>query len=249
MVKKVFLYAGLVAAALCCCAPLGFAVERVVPRPILKPASIGAAPIVESPVLATAGWSKALVAAARQDCQSRLGHAKLDFEFMPPFGEAAGCGAASALLVRGVAGVAIEPPAEMTCDMAEALYAWIATSVQPAAKLSLKKTLVTINNASAYVCRRRNNSKTGKLSEHAKANALDIATLGFEDGSRTSIKGDWSGVKQLIGASAQGEFLRRIRRDACIRFTTVLGPGSDPYHGDHFHVDVARRRNGFRVCS
>ena len=109
--------------------------------------------------------------------------------------------------------------------------------------------LVKINNASAYVCRRRNNSLTGKISEHAKANALDIATLGFEDGSSISIKGDWSGLKQLVGLSSQGEFLRRIRRDACIRFTTVLGPGSDPYHGDHFHIDVARRKNGYRICS
>ena len=108
---------------------------------------------------------------------------------------------------------------------------------------------------SAYVCRRRNNSLTGKISEQfatqgfAKANALDIATLGFEDGSSISIKGDWAGLKQLVGLSSQGEFLRRIRRDACIRFTTVLGPGSDPYHGDHFHIDVARRKNGYRICS
>jgi hypothetical protein len=120
--------------------------------------------------------------------------------------------------------------------------------VKPAAEEHLKRKLVVVRNASAYACRRRNNASSGKMSEHAFVNALDISTLGFEDGSSTSIKGDWSGAMQLIGASRKGEFLRRIRRDACIRFSTVLGPGSDPYHGDHFHVDLSRRKSGYRIC-
>jgi hypothetical protein len=28
----------------------------------------------------------------------------------------------------------------------------------------------------------------------------------------------------------------------------VLGPGSDGYHEDHVHVDLAERRGGYRVC-
>ncbi len=173
----------------------------------------------------------------------------MTYQPMAPFGQMNGCGAPAAVKVSRVAGVAIIPPADMTCDMAEAVHGWVTSSVMPNAQLLLKKRLVQINNASAYVCRRRNNASTGKLSEHAKANALDISTLGFEDGSSVNIKGDWSGLKQLIGLSAQGNFLRKIRTDACIRFTTVLGPGSDPYHGDHFHIDVDRRKNGYRICS
>jgi hypothetical protein len=245
MVKKILLVLGLCWAV----TGLGHAAERKIPIPRLKPVATPPAVVVEPPVVASRGWSKAAIVAARLECRQRLKGVVLDFEFMPPFGQEGGCGAASALMVRSIAGVTIMPPAELTCDMAEALYAWVSTSVQPAAQLNLKKKLIVINNASAYACRRRNNSATGKISEHAKANAFDIATLGFSDGSETSIKGDWSGLKQLIGASSQGAFLRRIRRDACIRFTTVLGPGSDRYHGDHFHVDVARRRNGYRICS
>ncbi len=29
---------------------------------------------------------------------------------------------------------------------------------------------------------------------------------------------------------------------------TVLGPGSDGYHEDHVHVDLAERRNNYRIC-
>jgi hypothetical protein len=197
---------------------------------------------------AVAGWSDADIRAANAECKARL--KGLDMSFAPPqaIGNSGGCGAAAAVTVKAIAGVEVVPAAELTCDMAESLHAWVTSSVAPAARQNLKKKLVKINNASAYVCRRRNNSKTGKLSEHAKANALDIATLGFDDGSTISIKGDWSGLKQLVGFSAQGKFLRQIRRDACIRFTTVLGPGSDAYHGDHFHIDVARRKNAYRIC-
>lgn len=194
------------------------------------------------------GWSAEAVAEAQQKCRKILAGLKIDFEPLPPLGEEGGCGAPGAILVNALDGVAIEPPAEFNCELAEALHHWIAWSVKPAAKENLGKKLTVIHNASAYVCRRRNNSAFGKLSEHARANALDISTLGFSDGSSTNIKGDWSGLTQLIGLSDKSAFLKRIRRDACIRFTTVLGPGTDPYHGDHFHIDLIRRKNGYRIC-
>ena len=33
-----------------------------------------------------------------------------------------------------------------------------------------------------------------------------------------------------------------------MRFSTVLGPGSDGYHENHIHVDLAERRGGYRMC-
>ncbi len=196
----------------------------------------------------TEGWPAEEVRIARRACMEKLRGLDLEFEAMAPIGTKGGCGTPAPLLLASIAGVAVKPPAEANCDLAEALHQWIAWSVKPAAAQYLKKKLTVINNASAYVCRRRNNSASGKMSEHAIANALDISTLGFDDGSAISIKGDWSGLKQLIGASANGAFLRTIRKFACIRFTTVLGPGTDPNHGDHFHVDLARRKGGYRIC-
>jgi hypothetical protein len=203
---------------------------------------------IHTPQAYAGGWSDEEIKIAQAECKKRLDGLNITFSELSAFGQSGGCGAPHAVLVSSIAGVQISPPAELTCDMAESLHGWVSSSAVPAAFQHLKKQLVKINNASAYVCRRRNNSRTGKLSEHAKANALDISTLAFDDGSSISIKGDWSGLKQLVGISAQGNFLRQIRRDACIRFTTVLGPGSDAYHGDHFHIDVARRKNAYRVC-
>jgi hypothetical protein len=258
MVKAWYL---MLAAAIAVTLPLAEAKERKIPLPRLKPASLEpASPATvakpETPASKLAfpsaplfsGWSARTIKAERAECAARLDGLRITFEAMPPLGKEGGCGAAAPIMVTSMAGVAIVPPAEMTCDLAEAVHGWVSSSLVPAARQHLKKKLVKINNASAYACRRRNNARSGKLSEHGKANALDIATLAFNDGSTTSIKGDWSGLRQIIGMSGKGNFLRQIRRDACIRFTTVLGPGSDSYHGDHFHVDVTRRRNGYRIC-
>jgi hypothetical protein len=39
-----------------------------------------------------------------------------------------------------------------------------------------------------------------------------------------------------------------MRTLACARFTTVLGPGSDGYHEEHIHLDLAERSHGYRIC-
>ncbi len=39
-----------------------------------------------------------------------------------------------------------------------------------------------------------------------------------------------------------------VLHSVCTRFTTVLGPGSDGYHEDHIHLDIAERRGNYRIC-
>jgi hypothetical protein len=40
-----------------------------------------------------------------------------------------------------------------------------------------------------------------------------------------------------------------LRASACERFTTVLGPGADAHHDGHIHLDIAERRQGYRICA
>lgn len=227
---------------------------RLKPAKLRTPASGAPRPDQGKPLAVVfpkghAGWPQDLVRNAEELCRRQLSGLDITLKPIGPIGEQGGCGTASAVMISSIAGVRVEPPAEANCAFAEALHHWIAWSAKPAAEEYLGKKLVVVHNASAYACRRRNNSAGGKMSEHAIVNALDISTLGFDDGSTTTIKGDWSGLAQLVSSSSKASFLGRIRRDACIRFTTVLGPGSDPYHGDHFHVDLARRKSGYRICN
>jgi hypothetical protein len=77
-----------------------------------------------------------------------------------------------------------------------------------------------------------------KLSEHGKANALDIRSFKLADG-RT--------VRPTNPAVAR-DFREQMRTTACARFMTVLGPGSDGYHEEHIHVDLAERHSDYRIC-
>jgi hypothetical protein len=99
----------------------------------------------------------------------------------------------------------------------------------------------TITQASTYVCRPRNNVAGAKLSEHARANAVDIASIGFANHAPVAI-GDAS------ADAAERRFEQEIREASCRYFTTVLGPGSDAAHATHLHLDMAERRGGYRLC-
>ena len=52
----------------------------------------------------------------------------------------------------------------------------------------------------------------------------------------------------LTDPQVDKDFREALRKNMCARFTTVLGPGSDGYHENHIHVDLAERRGGHRLC-
>jgi hypothetical protein len=228
------------------------AVARDIPKPRLKPELKTEDVAAPKRKLvwpnATGSWPKKDVAEERAQCASLLSGLDITFETLAPLGQPGGCGVAAPILIKAIGGTRIEPPAEANCAFAEQLHGWVTSSLQPSASSILGRELVQIDNASAYVCRRRNHARSGKLSEHAKGNALDIARLRFSGDESSTVKGDWSGLRAKTGTSKKAKFLAMIRRDACIRFTTVLGPGSDRAHGDHFHVDYVRRKSGYRIC-
>ena len=138
-------------------------------------------------------------------------------------------------------GIAVTADAVMTCAAAEALALWAKHELQPAAKEHLDAVPSEISQASTYVCRPRNNQAGAKLSEHAHANAVDIAAVGFLGREPVAIGAG-------TADEAAKKFERAIRAGACDYFTTVLGPGSDAAHADHLHFDLAERRGGHRLC-
>jgi hypothetical protein len=134
--------------------------------------------------------------------------------------------------------VALNPPATLRCSMAEAIVRWVREDMAAAA-LTLGAPLRGLDNYASYHCRGRNNIVGAQLSEHGKANALDIRLVRLADGRRIG----------LTDPHVVRDFRERMRKDACHRFSTVLGPGSDGYHEDHIHVDLQERPRGrFAMC-
>jgi hypothetical protein len=121
--------------------------------------------------------------------------------------------------------------------MAEAVAVWLREDVGPAA-LTLGAPLRGLDDFDSYECRGRNRVRGAMLSEHGRANAIDIRGFRLGDGKEIG----------LTDITASKTWREGIRTTVCARFTTVLGPGSDGYHEEHIHLDLAERHGGYRLC-
>ncbi len=134
--------------------------------------------------------------------------------------------------------VAVTPPATLRCSMAEAIVRWVRDDVAPALQ-PFGAPLKSVDNYASFDCRGRNNIAGAKLSEHGKANALDVRSFKLADGK----------LVRLVDPHISRAFREDIRKSVCGRFSTVLGPGSDGYHEDHVHMDLMNRAPGrFKMC-
>jgi hypothetical protein len=133
--------------------------------------------------------------------------------------------------------VSVKPAAILRCKMAAALADWIRGDIAPLAE-RLGSTVSDLDNFDSFECRGRNRIVGAQLSEHGRANALDVRAFKFTDGSTIS----------LTDRAVPRGLRESVLHSACKRFSTVLGPGSDWYHEDHIHLDLMERRNNYRIC-
>jgi hypothetical protein len=108
---------------------------------------------------------------------------------------------------------------------------WRRESAAPAAREILGSDLARIEHLGAFSCRRMYGGADGPWSEHATANAIDIAAFVLADGRRISVLADWE------ESGPEAAFLRTVRDGACSSFATVLSPDYNAAHADHFHLD------------
>lgn len=179
-------------------------------------------------------------------CKALLAEAGVAFEPLPPRDDGPHCGYRHA--VRLTAGGAREidwrPPGVGTnCAVAAAIALWEWHVVQPAAQQHFGNGVETIEHLGSYSCRRISGREQGAWSEHAEANAVDVAGFRLEDGTRIRVSRDWE------DGGPKAAFLRDVRDGACRLFATVLSPDYNRAHSDHLHLDQAQRGSlGWRGC-
>lgn len=210
------------------------AVKTAVPedKPVSKQSDL---PGIVAPVADTASLAS---------CEAELRTLGVSFRRVEPVSGENGCGISAPYEIKEIArGVALTPASPLRCKTALAMAQWVDTVVIPSTKaLPGEVRLAAVNHGSTYVCRRRNNSVTGKMSEHAIGNAVDV--MSFEFTGRDPIA-----ISPRAGAGTVEEaFQRAVRGGACLHFTTVLGPGTNASHNDHLHLDIIQRKRGYRLC-
>ena len=150
-----------------------------------------------------------------------------------------GCGIAFPLELRAIVladgrPVRFDPPPILRCDLAETLADWIRTDIAPLG--TDRGALVGVKDAAAYMCRGRNNVLGAPMSEHGRGDAIDLLGL------------DFAKAAVPLRSPDAHDLWAQVKTSACLRFSTVLGPGSDGYHETNLHLDLENRRNGTHYC-
>jgi hypothetical protein len=153
-------------------------------------------------------WTDAEVIAALRDCLRRLAPLGAEVEIAQPVKQER-CGAPAPVVLRrlgaGAGMVELQPPPTINCAMVASLHAWVEKTLQPAAQQLLGSPIVRIRQISGYVCRNRIGTvqHADRLSEHALANAIDIAGFVTADGRTIDVLDKWGPTLRDLRAAQE----------------------------------------------
>lgn len=170
-------------------------------------------------------------------CDQVLASSQLRFTRQADSDASAKCPLQNILRIQG-GDVALSSSFLASCPLAVAYVLFDIHTLQPAAQAVFGQRVARIDHLGSFACRNVYSRADGRLSQHAGANALDIAGFRLADGQRINVLKDWG------DSGEKGRFLKEVRDGACKQFSTVLGPEYNAAHRNHFHVDMGR----WQVC-
>jgi hypothetical protein len=165
-------------------------------------------------------------------CLADLQAASVRFEALPNRTFGGGCRTIDTVKLLDI-GMPTTNLGALTCPLARNFAAWARYAVGPAGVRLMGSPVVRIETMGSYACRNINGASSGKLSQHAYANAVDVSAFILADGRRISVEQGWNGSVQ------EQAFLRALHHSACRRYGTVLGPDYNSAHYNHFHFDMS----------
>lgn len=198
---------------------------------------------LDQPVGYFTGRKLAALDGEYRQCRQLLDAANIPYRPLPPTGNNQCQRNQNVHLLFSDAGRIKFSPARLapSCPVAAALAIWEDQVVQPAALQFFGQKVAGIKHLGSYSC--RSIAGTDRWSEHATANAIDIAGFTLADGQQIILARDWD------GDDPKARFLRLVRAGSCDLFSTVLSPDYNAAHADHFHLDQAQRGVlGNRLC-
>lgn len=201
---------------------------------------------IDAPPNWLTGFKLARASADREACSQALAQAGMRATALPDRETGPGCGFENAYRIERTS-LEVGEAFSLSCRAALSLALWERHVLQQAAEDHLDRRVARIEHLGSYACRNVYGGADRRRSQHATADALDIAGFVLEDGRRVRVLADWRARSTDVGATEgdaadKAGFLRAVHDGACTWFDAVLGPEYNAAHADHFHFDRGRAR-------
>jgi len=173
-------------------------------------------------------------------CVSELASKKVVFE-QPKEVTREGCRLSAPVTLILVAtqfgDISLPAKPSMLCSFGLKFTDWVRDVAAPLTLAYTGQKLAEIETGPGFACAARYDKLGASPSEHAKGDAIDVVSFVLADKRRVTVEA----LGALVGA---------LRMTACGYFTTVLGPGADPQHETHLHLDMLMRGGtaNYRIC-
>jgi hypothetical protein len=169
-------------------------------------------------------------------CRQFLRDANVTFTQVPDRSEQGFCEVKNAVRMTSGGPPLYPNSPQMSCSVAAGLILWERQGLARAARDMMGSKVTRIDHIGTYNCRRQYGKKTGWVSEHASANAIDIGGFTFADGTKVTVLDGWN---PRGGQSTRtANFLAMAQEKGCDVFKVVLGPEANAAHKNHFHFDM-----------
>jgi hypothetical protein len=185
------------------------------------------------------GFRLSRLARDPEQCRAALGETGLRFTPLPDRESTENCALHGVVRVAR-SDISFSSGFIATCGLAAAWTLFETNALQPAAERHFGQKVVRVEHLGTYACRNVYGRTEGRRSEHASANAIDLAAFVLADGTRIGVLNDW----ETKADGRKAAFLRDVRDGACRFFDVVLGPDYNEAHRNHFHLDMG----AFRSC-
>ncbi|KQV81726.1 extensin family protein [Rhizobium sp. Root1220] len=208
---------------------------------MLRPSN-PAAPMTTAP---TAPADPSVMPASELACRRELKRMGVVYADKPAISQGPACQVPYPISLQGLSGsIGVKPAVTLNCQVTLAFAKWVKNELAPSARFRYWSGIKTIQPLGGYSCRRMNNSRQryNPMSEHARGNAIDVGKFVLKSGRQIDVR------KKGLFSFREGRLLQAVRSDSCKYFNTVLGPGSNPEHWNHFHFDLRSRKSGRAYC-
>ncbi|MGX5055142.1 extensin-like domain-containing protein [Enterobacter asburiae] len=147
------------------------------------------------------------------------------------------CPLSDVVRVRDFGPVSLNGSFLASCPLALSSALFVSQQARPLTKRFIGSELTRIEHLGSFACRNIYHRPDARRSEHATAEALDIAAFRLANGERVTVLKGWKSAKTQ-------PWLKALLAASCGYYGNGLGPEYNAAHASHFHLGM----RGFGLC-